>query len=100
MLHVEQHLPTSGENTDVANVTERRESLKAFGNWGECQCKSECGVMWNFSNHTGLYRDGDQRSCVLVKCVKANWKLGLFRSGRKEHAAWKKTEESWLASRM
>ncbi|KAK0724385.1 hypothetical protein B0H67DRAFT_640935 [Lasiosphaeris hirsuta] len=53
-------------------VSERREVLKAFGNWAGCRCRPECRVACNFSRNTGLYRGGTPKSCVLVKRVEAD----------------------------
>ncbi|KAK3350351.1 hypothetical protein B0T25DRAFT_570915 [Lasiosphaeria hispida] len=101
MLHVEQYPPNDGGNIDVDKVImKRREVLRAFGNWAECQCNSDCNVQWNFSNETGLHRGGAPQSCMLVKCVEADWKLGLFTRARKEHAVWEKTQNEWLKGRI
>lgn len=68
MLHVETtirkyevpHKEDGSEGID----DKRREALKRFAKWVQCQCKYECGNEWNFVNEVGLRRPKDNgRKC-------------------------------------
>jgi hypothetical protein len=101
MLHIERFLPKKKPHDDSNHVSvspQRRERLKAFGNWVRCHCKSTCEVKWNFANETGLHRGNIVDRCNLVRLVDEGT-VGRFTSASKLRQALERTKEAWLESR-
>lgn len=102
MLHIGRFLPHEQprDKDDMVGVSpQRRELLKAFGNWVRCCCRSSCLVEWNFANDTGLHRGGDVRRCILVRFVDED-EIGMFTSVSKVRAVLEQTKNAWLESRV
>jgi calcium-independent phospholipase A2-gamma len=100
MLHIERYLPNEkplDNNKTIGVSTERRELLKAFGNWVPCQCKQACGVEWNFADDIGLHRGGNAKDCRLVEVVDKQILKNL--SIEKDVEVLKLTKKKWRDSR-
>jgi calcium-independent phospholipase A2-gamma len=100
MLYIEKFLLEKplNNNKRVGITTERRELLKRFGNWVQCQCDRPCGLEWNFGNDIGLHRKGDTRECAIMKLFKRQSVMKM--SVEKESAFWRLTRKKWVESEV
>ena len=106
MLHIERYSPgetPKGENkTSGAVHPQRRELLKRYGNWVECQCHHRCGVEWNFANDFGLHRgqNGEQK-CAMIELFQKTTLTLSFRLKEREtlldktRVRWERSEVPW-----
>lgn len=104
MLHIERFL--SGERPQDANKTagavdlQRRELLKRYGNWVQCQCNRSCGLEWNFANDVGLHRgDHGKQGCAILELF---WKTSLetLFTSREKNGFLDKTRLLWERSEV
>ena len=76
MLHLETSLPDTPKMTVIE--PNRREMLKRFARWVQCQCDRKCGRQWNFVNEVGLSRgQTGEDGCDIVDLYghSDSWKL-------------------------
>jgi len=101
MLHVETTIgkedrPKMSNGSEGVDMV-RREVLKRFTKWVQCQCKHECGKEWNFVNEVGLCRpETSDNICGLVKFLKRGSFMNALRP--KELKAFEATKKAWEAA--